>query len=62
LIGGDGSAYEGRGWKKQGAHTKGIKLKPDKTMADFHSRLQQSKHRNRIHWNLRKGPTISKAD
>lgn len=23
LVGGDGSVYEGRGWDKQGAHTKG---------------------------------------
>lgn len=24
LVGGDGNAYEGRGWNKQGAHTKGF--------------------------------------
>lgn len=24
LVGGDGSAYEGRGWNKQGAHTKSL--------------------------------------
>lgn len=24
LVGGDGSAYEGRGWDKEGAHTKGF--------------------------------------
>ena len=24
LIGGDGGVYEGRGWDKQGAHTKGM--------------------------------------
>lgn len=23
LVGGDGEVYEGRGWDKQGAHTKG---------------------------------------
>lgn len=27
LIGGDGRAYEGRGWNKQGAHTKGFNEK-----------------------------------
>ncbi|XP_058124371.1 peptidoglycan-recognition protein LE-like isoform X2 [Anopheles coustani] len=26
LVGGDGNAYEGRGWKKQGAHTKGFNV------------------------------------
>lgn len=27
LVGGDGNAYEGRGWDKQGAHTKGYNTK-----------------------------------
>ena len=27
LIGGDGIVYEGRGWNKQGAHTKGNNFK-----------------------------------
>lgn len=26
LVGGDGAVYEGRGWDKQGAHTKGKRL------------------------------------
>uniref|UniRef100_A0A182SJE2 Peptidoglycan-recognition protein n=1 Tax=Anopheles maculatus TaxID=74869 RepID=A0A182SJE2_9DIPT len=26
LVGGDGNAYEGRGWTKQGAHTKGFNV------------------------------------
>lgn len=28
LVGGDGAVYEGRGWHKQGAHTKGNLMKP----------------------------------
>jgi peptidoglycan recognition protein LC len=27
MVGGDGDVYEGRGWDKQGAHTKGLILK-----------------------------------
>lgn len=27
MVGGDGSIYEGRGWKKQGAHTKSFNKK-----------------------------------
>lgn len=27
LVGGDGNGYEGRGWNKQGAHTKGFNEK-----------------------------------
>lgn len=27
LVGGDGAAYEGRGWNKEGAHTKGFNKK-----------------------------------
>lgn len=26
LVGGDGAVYEGRGWNKQGAHTKGYNV------------------------------------
>lgn len=26
IVGGDGAVYEGRGWEKQGAHTKGNEL------------------------------------
>lgn len=26
LVGGDGNVYEGRGWDKQGAHTKGFNV------------------------------------
>lgn len=27
LVGGDGSAYEGRGWDKQGSHTRGFNVR-----------------------------------